>query len=97
MGEEAALAHAELLGEGANGEAFEALRGSDIDGAGENGFAGAEAFGLAAEGGSVDGPLERLAGAFFPGTGAKGLNHENTVTQHTNKHERSFIVVCSCA
>ena len=46
MGEEAALAHAELLGERADGETFEALSGSDIDGAGEDGFAGAEAFGL---------------------------------------------------
>ncbi len=65
MREEAALAHAELLGKGADGEAFEALRGSDIDGAGEDRIAGTDAFGLFAKD-SLEG---RLFGAGFGGLG----------------------------
>jgi len=76
MGEEAALAHSELLGEGADGKTFEALSGGDINRACKDSFAGAQAFGLAAKDGSVKG----LAGAFFAGPGARSGQHENTVT-----------------
>jgi hypothetical protein len=87
--EEAALAHPQLFGEGADGETFEALSGSNIDGAGEDGFAGAQAFGLAAE--------DRAFEAVFAGRRTKGARHEKTLTQDTNKNERSFIVLCSPA
>jgi len=93
MCEEAALAHAQLLGERANGETFQALRGGDIDGTGEYSFASAEAFRLSPQNGFVDAFPHDL----FAGFGAKSARHKNTVTQHTNKHERSFTVICSFA
>jgi hypothetical protein len=69
MRKEAALAHAKLFGERANGEAFEALHGSDIHGAGEDGFAGAHAAGLS-------------AGHDFLARGGRcGLQHGETITQ----------------
>ena len=88
MGEEAALAHAELLGERADGEAFEALRGGDVNGAGEDGFAGADAFGLFVK----EALASRLLGAGFGGLGdrfsagrrAQSGGHYDTVTQATN-------------
>jgi hypothetical protein len=67
------------------------LCGGDIHGAGKDGFAGAQTLGLASE----HGPVERLGGAFFSGNGAKRARHEDTVTQATNKHERSFTMICS--
>jgi hypothetical protein len=87
VGEEAALAHAQLLGKGADGKALQALRGGDIHGASEYSFASAKAFGLAAE--------DRLADGVFDGTGAENARHSNNVTQSKNKHERSFIVLRS--
>src|SRR5579862_364710 len=97
MSEEAALAHPELFGEGADGEAFEALSGGDIDSARQDRFAGTQAFGLFAG----DGPSDRLAGELFAGSfgraGANHVGHEEIVTRVTNKHERSFIVLCSFA
>jgi hypothetical protein len=62
MGEEAALAHAEFFGEAADGEALEAFEGGDVDGAAEDGVAGAETAGLVARGGLV--------------WGAEGRRHE---------------------
>ena len=47
VGKESALAHAQLFGERADGKTFQTLCGSDIDSAGEDSFAGAEAFRLA--------------------------------------------------
>src|SRR5580692_10905383 len=91
MSEKAALAHTKLLGERTHGKPFQALSGGDIDGACKDSFAGAEPLGLAAD--------DRLAAALVDGlaagTRAKSVGHENTVTQNTNKHERSFVVVCS--
>lgn len=88
MGEEAALAHAELLGERADSKALETLRGGDIDGAGQDGFAGAQAFGLAMKDGLAEGLFAalvgRLAGGLSAGMGAQGGGHEDTVTQGTN-------------
>ena len=63
VGEEAALAHAEFFGETADGEALEAFDGGNVDGAAEDGVAGADAAGLVsgcglawgAEGGRHDG------------------------------------------
>ena len=97
MSEEAALAHAELLGERANGETFQPLSGGDIDGAGKDCFASAQALGLVAEHGSIDTLIDSLFDKRLAGTRAKGTRHENTVTQDTNKHERSFTVICSPA
>jgi len=71
VGKKAALTHAELGGESTEGEALEALDGGNIDGAGEDGFAGSEAASLRA--GST-----RLAG------GAGDGGHEKIVT-HRNK------------
>jgi hypothetical protein len=42
VSEEAALAHAQLLGKAADGEALEALERGDVYGAAQDGFAGAE-------------------------------------------------------
>jgi hypothetical protein len=47
MSKEAALAHVEIFRERADGEALEALDRSNVDGAGEDCFAGAKAAGLA--------------------------------------------------
>jgi len=93
MGEKTALTHAKLLGERADRKTFQALRRSDVHGARQNGFASAETLGLAAEHGFID-PLfdKRLAG-----TRAKSARHKITVTQSTNKNERSFTVICSSA
>ena len=63
MGEESALAHAQLFGERADGKTFQTLSRGDIDSASEDGFAGAQALGLAAK----DWPLERFADAFSEG------------------------------
>jgi hypothetical protein len=97
MGEEAALAHTELFGEGADGEAFQPLRRGYIHGARENRFAGAQAFGLPVE----DGLSERLTSELFSGSfgraGANRVGQLGIVTRLTNKHERSFIVLCSSA
>ncbi len=83
MGEEAALTHAELLGERADGEALEALRGGDINGAREDGFASTRAFGLVGKGSLVDrlsgalacGLADGLTGGFSDGTGAQSDRH----------------------
>jgi len=48
VGKEAAFAHAQLRGERANGEAFEPIHRGNIDGAGKDGFAGANSAGLTA-------------------------------------------------
>ena len=93
MGEKTALAHAQLLSERAHGEPFQALSGGDIDGTGEDGFAGAQALGLAPQNGFVD----ALPDDLFAGFGTKSAGHEDTVTHQTNKHERSFVVLCSSA
>ena len=50
VGEEARLAHFQIFSEAADGEAFEAVYGGEIYGAAEDGFAGAEAAGLATRG-----------------------------------------------
>jgi hypothetical protein len=71
MREEAALAHAELLGERADGEALEALRGSDINGAGEDGFASAQSFGLEMKDGLAEGLFGALAGRLVDGLGGE--------------------------
>lgn len=71
MSKEAAFAHAELFCEGANGEAFEALCGGDVDGAGEDRFAGAEAFGVATGDGFVGG----LTSGLSNGTRAQSTRH----------------------
>jgi len=63
VGEEAAFAHAEFFGEAANGEAFKAFDGGDVDSAAEDGVARADTAGLmarcgfawGAEGGRHDG------------------------------------------
>jgi hypothetical protein len=68
MSEEAALAHAQLLGEGADGETFEAMDGSNVHSASEDGFASAEAAGLVAR------------NDFLPGGGC-GLEHGKTIAQ----------------
>ena len=68
MSKKTALAHVELFREGANGEAFEALDRGNVDGAGEDGFAGAKSASL-------------TAGTFFLARGRGGLGHEKSVTQ----------------
>jgi hypothetical protein len=68
MGEEAALAHVELFCKGTDSEPLEALDGGDIHGACEDGFARAEATGLAA------------GSSFFAG-GARSTGHGHSVTQ----------------
>ena len=68
MSKEAALAHVEIFRERADGEALEALDRSNVDGAGEDGFAGAKAAGLAAR--------SRLLAR-----GAYGGGHEKIVTR----------------
>jgi hypothetical protein len=68
MGEQATFAHAQLLGEGADGEAFEALDGSNVDSASEDGLAGPQAAGLVAR------------NDFLPGGGC-GLEHRETIAQ----------------
>ena len=60
MGKEPTLAHTKLLGERANGETFQSLSGSNIHSAGENSFAGAEAFLLSAEHGLMDALVDTL-------------------------------------
>jgi len=60
MGEEAAFAHAQLLGKRANGETFQALRGGDIDCTGENSFASTEAFLLSAKHGLMNALVDAL-------------------------------------
>jgi hypothetical protein len=68
MGEEAAFAHAELLGERTDRKALEAMNRGDIHGADEDGFAGLETAGLAAR------------NDFLAGSGC-GLEHGETITQ----------------
>jgi len=97
MCEEPAFAHAELLGERANGETLKALRGGDVDGTSEYSFACAEAFRLPAEDLLTGMFVDTLFDYRFEGTRAKSARHEITVTQGANKHERSFNVVCSSA
>jgi hypothetical protein len=58
MSEEAALAHAQLFGQAADGEALEAFERGDVDGAAKDGFAGAEAASLVARS-SLAGSTER--------------------------------------
>lgn len=72
MSKEAAFAHAKLLSKRADREALQALRGGNIDGAGKDGFASAEAFGLPATAG--------LFKAFLGGRRAQRAGHENTLT-----------------
>ena len=90
MREEAALAHAKLLGQRAHREPFEALGGGDISGAGEDGFARADALGLVAECGSADKLAGKLSAGPFVGAESNRVGHEETVTHIINKHERSF-------
>jgi hypothetical protein len=97
MGEKAALAHSKLLSERTNGKTFQALSGGYVDGAGKDGFASAETLSLASEHGFIDALIHALFDKRFAGTRVKSARHENTVTQDTNKHERSFTVVCSPA
>ena len=70
MSEKATLAHVKVFREGANGEALEALDGGNVDGAGNDGFAGTEAAGLAAR--------SRVLAR-----GAYGGGHEKIVTRKT--------------
>jgi len=70
MREEAALAHVELLREAADGKAFETFDGSDIHGAAEDGLAGTDSTGLAAND-RFGGRMPRM----------KSLWHEGSVTQ----------------
>jgi hypothetical protein len=51
VGEEAALAHAEFFGETADREALKAFERGDVDGAAEDGVAGAETASLVSRGG----------------------------------------------
>lgn len=101
VGEKAALAHTKLLGEGTNGKTFQALSGGYVDGAGKDGFASAEALGLAPEHGFIYGFIYALIDSLFDkrfaGIRAESAGHENTVTQDTHKHERSFTVLCFSA
>src|SRR5271167_1436645 len=84
MGEKAAFAHTKLLSEGTNGKTFQALSGGYVDGAGKDGFASAEALGLASEHRFIDALIDSLFDKRFAGTRAKNARHENTVTQGTN-------------
>jgi hypothetical protein len=68
MGEQAAFAHAELLGEGPYSKTFKALDGSNVHSAGKDGFASAEAAGLVAW------------NDFLPGAEC-GLKHRETIAQ----------------
>jgi hypothetical protein len=43
----------------------------------------------------VDTLFDTLFDERFTGTRAKSARHKNTVTRHTNKHERSFSVLSS--
>lgn len=67
VGEKAALAHAEFFSEAADGETLETFDRGDVDGATEDGVAGADSAGLVSRGGVA----ERLGGA----------GHEKSVPQ----------------